>query len=84
MKQKLNSSDDFYWSEIKFGENTTNTIYNEKVTTLKQNKNLQTVSPYFKSQNSKKIGLTNFFYVNKKQLLMLRFWNNMPGKPNAS
>lgn len=66
MKQKLNSSDDFYWAEIKFGENITNTIYNEKETALKQNRNVQTVSPYFKSQNSKKIGLTNFFYVKLK------------------
>lgn len=66
MKQKLNLSEDFYWTEIKFGENTNSTIYNEKVAALKQSRNLQTVSPYFKSANSKKIGLTNFFYVKLK------------------
>lgn len=66
MKQKLNSFDDFYWAEIKVGENVTSIIYNEKVTALKQSRNVQTVSPYFKSANSKKIGLTNFFYVKLK------------------
>lgn len=66
MKQKLNTSDDFYWAEIKFGENTNNVIYNEKVKALRQNKNIQSISPYFKSANSKKIGLTNFFYVKLK------------------
>jgi hypothetical protein len=66
MKQKLNSSDDFYWGEIKIGENTSNTNFNEKVSALRLNKNVQIVSPYFKSANSKKIGLTNFFYVKLK------------------
>ncbi|MDP2889441.1 MAG: S8 family serine peptidase [Bacteroidota bacterium] len=36
------------------------------MTALKQNKNVEIVSPYFKSANSKKIGLTNFFYVKLK------------------
>ena len=66
MKQKLNLSEDFYWAEIKFGENTGSTIYNEKVTALKQNRSVQIVSPYFKTANCKKIGLTNFFYVKLK------------------
>lgn len=66
MKQKLNLSEDFYWAELKLGENTAKAIYNEKVTALKQNRSVQIVSPYFKSASCKKIGLTNFFYVKLK------------------
>jgi subtilisin family serine protease len=36
------------------------------MTALRQKQNVQIVSPYFKSPNSKKIGLTNFFYVKLK------------------
>lgn len=67
MKQKLNSSNDFYWAEIKLGKNTANAVYDEKVVALKQIVNVQIVSPYFKSAHSKKIGLTNFFYVKLKE-----------------
>nr|WP_319571906.1 hypothetical protein [uncultured Draconibacterium sp.] len=66
MKQKLNSSDDFYWAEIKLGKNTANAVYDEKVAALKQIVNVQIVSPYFRSAHSEKIGLTNFFYVKLK------------------
>jgi len=66
MKQKLNLSEDFYWAELKLGENTAKAIYNEKVTALKQNRSVQIVSPYFKSASCKKIGLTNYFYVKLK------------------
>jgi len=54
MKQKLNSYDDFYWVELKLGDNISNKIYSEKIAALGQLTNTQTVSPYFTSKNCKK------------------------------
>ncbi|TCN72290.1 subtilase family protein [Acetobacteroides hydrogenigenes] len=68
LKQKLNEIEDFYWAEIKLGENISIESYTQKISELKKVENIKVVSPYFKSANSKKIGLSNSFYVKIKTL----------------
>ena len=68
LKQTLNKDEDFYWAEVKLGENLPSESYSQRVSSLRQVENVQVVSPYFKSANSKRIGLSNFFYVKVKTL----------------
>lgn len=68
IKSKLNESADLFWAEAKLGSNVTSMEYNDLITKIKGYKNIQLVSPYFSSNNNKKIALSNFFYVKIKSL----------------
>lgn len=56
------------WSEIELQEPISEIQYKENLNQLRQMNKEIVVSPYFKTSTSKKIGLSNYFYVKLKEL----------------
>lgn len=70
-------SSDLYWAEIPI--DIQRKSYNEQLQQLRNINGVELVTPYFKSKSSKKIGLSNFFYVKLKTLAdttLLRKYSN--------
>ncbi|WP_160150034.1 S8 family serine peptidase [Parabacteroides sp. Marseille-P3160] len=67
LRKQQQTDKDIFWSEVKLGTNLSPAIYTDKIKQIKQSGDM-IVSPYFKSPNSKKIGLSNYFYVKIKEL----------------
>ena len=63
LKYVSGSKEDFYWGEIKIGSNLSKEEYDTVLEKIKKMNGVYVVSPYFKSKDSKKLGLSNFFYV---------------------
>ncbi len=68
---RITSKENFnetFWGGVKLMNKLSNKDYLEFIKNLKALKTIQIVSPYFKTKNVGKIGLSNFFYVKLKHL----------------
>lgn len=81
LKNKLSETNDFFYSEVSFENDTLN--YISKINKIKKLKDIEIVSPYFCNSNLSKIGLSNFFYVKLKTLPDTILLKSLARKNNA-